>query len=130
MLGRSRWGEGGSPGSSHRPLVMASGRHRAVYEQKKFRSCRCTRRNCASIAAGVRSNTFMILPFFADKAFRRQQRGPFKPAEANTSSLLRGRGRGGLARPRGGVPVHGEPRDDGRDREQAEGDEPEGAGIG
>ena len=35
MLGRSRWGEEGSPGSSHRPSAVASCRHRAVYEQKK-----------------------------------------------------------------------------------------------
>src|SRR5580692_13203410 len=52
-----------SPESSHRPLAVASCRHRAVYEQKKFRTCRRLRRNYAGAAAVVRSNTLTILPF-------------------------------------------------------------------
>src|ERR1035438_8507187 len=85
MLGRSRSGEEGSPGSSHRPLAVASGRHRAVYEQKtpvlplrpqKF----------ASAAAGVRSNTFIVTPLLARIGHSAASSRPFELAEAGAGS--------------------------------------------
>jgi hypothetical protein len=70
--------------SSHRPLAVASSRHRAVYEQKKFRTCRRIRRNDAGAAAGVRSNVFIVLPFPYELGIRRLQEGPVSDGWSRT----------------------------------------------
>jgi len=72
MRGRSRWGEV-LPGGSHRPLAVASCRHRAVYEQKKGSGPAAASADIAGAAAGVRSNTFTVPLILANRVFRSQQ---------------------------------------------------------
>jgi hypothetical protein len=81
--GRSRRGEGGSPGGSHRPLAVASCRHRAVYEQKKLRSCGCFRTNRGEQLPGSGA-TLLYYPFFlAQGAFFISSR-PFRACGGKT----------------------------------------------
>ena len=62
------------PGRSHRSSAVASGQHRAVYEQKKVRACRCLRRYRGCSCRGPEQQ-FLLYPFSrAHSAFRSQQR--------------------------------------------------------
>jgi hypothetical protein len=62
--GRSRWGEGDSPGGSHRPLAVASCRHRAVYEQKNSGPAAALRGNRESSYRGPEQR-FYNTPLFS-----------------------------------------------------------------
>ena len=56
-------GRRGFSRGSHRPLAVASCRHRAVYEQKKVPVLRLPPQISRGAAAGVRSNTFIVPPY-------------------------------------------------------------------
>jgi hypothetical protein len=90
--GRSRWGEGDSPGGSHRPLAVASCRHRAVYEQKKLRSCGCFRRNRGEQLPGSGA-TLLLYPLFSRTGHSPASSWPFRAAEARHGLSLTSRRR-------------------------------------
>ncbi len=88
MLGRSRRGEGALPGS-RRPPGVASCRHRARYEQKKFRSCRYFRRYRGVQLPGSGA-TLSSYPLFSRTGAFRSEQQAFLAAEAGHGLSLKG----------------------------------------